>query len=98
MVEFIGNHLGVMVGLVVGRVVRFFTLRPLTCRHRCEMPVRWSHLSAADRHLVRLSSTTSFRICLYRWLSVSSAGSSPRFRSRSSASDLADAGRVGWKC
>ena len=25
-------------------------------------------------------------------------GLCPRFRSRSSASDLADAGRVGWKC
>ena len=29
---------------------------------------------------------------------VSSSGSSRRFRSRSSASDLADAGRGGWKC
>ena len=39
-----------------------------------------------------------FRICLIRSLCVSSAGFCRRFRSRSSASDLADAGRVGWKC
>ena len=72
--------------------------RPLTSRHRCDMPVSWSHLSTADFHLVRLSSTTSFFICLFRSLSISSAGFSRRFRSRSSASDLADAGSVGWKC
>ena len=59
------------------------------------MLVRLSHLSTADCHLVQLSSTTSFFICLFRSLSVSSVGFSPRFRSRSSASDLADAGRVG---
>ena len=47
--------------------------------------------------MVCLSSTTSFWICLFR-LSVSLAGFSPCFRSGSSASDLADAGRVGWKC
>ena len=35
---------------------------------------------------------------LFRSLCVSSAGFSPSFRSRSSASDLADADRVGWKC
>ena len=39
-----------------------------------------------------------FWICLSRSLSVSSAGFSPRFRSRSSASDFADAGWAGWKC
>ena len=39
-----------------------------------------------------------FFICLFSSLSVSSAVFSPRFFSRSSASDLADAGRVGWKC
>ena len=38
-----------------------------------------------------------FHHLFFRSLSVSSAGFSPRFRSRSSASDLADAGRVGWK-
>ena len=102
--EFIGNHLGVLVDLVgepdalVGRVVRFFQLRPITSRHRCDMPVRWSHLSTADCHLVRLSSTTSFWISLFRSLSISSEGFSPRFRSRSSTSDLADVSRVGWKC
>ena len=37
-------------------------------------------------------------IGLFRSLIVSSAGVSPRFRSRSSASDLADAGRIGRKC
>ena len=42
--------------------------RPLTSRHRCDMPVRWPHLSTADCHLVRLSSTTSFGfVCLDRW-------------------------------
>ena len=44
----------------------------------------------ADCHLVRLSSTTSFFICLFRSLSVSSAGFSPCIRSRASASDLTD--------
>ena len=48
--------------------------------------------------MVRLPSTTSSYICLLSSLSVSSVGFSPRFRTRSSASDLADAGRVGWKC
>ena len=43
----------------------------------------------------RLSSTTSFFICLLRSLSVSSAGFSQRFQSRSSASDLADTSMVG---
>ena len=61
------------------------------------MPVRWSHLSTANYHLVRLSSTTSFWICLFRSLSVSSAAFSPHIRSRSSASDLADAVLVGRK-
>ena len=54
------------------------------------MPVRWWHLSTADCHLVRLSSTTSFFICLFRSFCVSSVGFSPRFRSRSPASYLAD--------
>ena len=70
-------------------------VRPLISRHRCDMPVRLFHLSTADCHLVRLSSTTSFGICLFRSLSVSSVGFSSRYLSRSSASDLADAGRVG---
>ena len=39
-----------------------------------------------------------FSICLFRSLSVSSAGFSWRFRSRYSTSDLADAGRLCWKC
>ena len=62
------------------------------------MPVRWSNMSTVDSHLAHLSSTTTFFISLFRSLSVSSAGFSPRFRSRSSASELADAGRAGWKC
>ena len=62
------------------------------------MPVRWSHLSSADCHLVHLSSTTSFWIYMFISLSVSSAGFSRRFRSRLSACDLADAGQVSWKC
>ena len=69
---------------------------PLTSRHRFDTPVRWSHLSTADFHLVRLSSITSFLICLFRSLSVSSVEFSPRFRSHSSANDLDDAaGLVG---
>ena len=102
--EFIGNHLGVCVALVYIRTPLFGELcgclphRPLTSRHKCDMPVRWSYLSTSDCHLVRLSSTTNFFICLFGPLSVSSVGFSPRFRSCSSASDLADAGRVGWKC
>ena len=83
---------------LLGELCGCLPLRPLTSRHRCEMPVRWSHLSTLDSHSVRLSSTTSFWICLFRLLSVLSAGLSLRFRSRSSASDLADAGSVGWKC
>ena len=83
---------------LVGGLCGYLPLRPLTSRHRCDMPVRWSHLSTADCYLVRFSSTTSFLICLFRSLSVSSVGFSPRFRSRSSASDLTDADRVGWKC
>ena len=71
--EFIGNLLRVLVGLVgepdaiVGRVVQFFLLRSLTSRHRCNMPVRWSHLlTAVIGHLVCLSSTTIFSsVCLY---------------------------------
>ena len=82
---------------MLGELCGCFPLRPITSRHRCNLPVRWSHLSTADCHLVRLSSTTSYLIGLFGSLSVSSAGFSPRFRSRSSASDLADAGRVGWK-
>ena len=39
-----------------------------------------------------------FWISLFRSLSVSSAGFSRRFLSRSSAIDLADACKVGWKC
>ena len=56
--EFIGNRLGVYLGLVgepdaiVGRVVRLFALRPLTSRYGCDMPVRWSHLATADCHFV----------------------------------------------
>ena len=45
-----------------------------------------------------LSSIINFLICLSISLSVSSEGFSRRFRFRSSARDLADAGRVGWKC
>ena len=37
-------------------------------------------------------------ICLFIPLGVSSAGFSRRFRTRSSTSDFADAGRFGWKC
>ena len=106
--EIIVNHFGVKVGLIgepdalLGRVVRSLPHRPLASRHRCDMPVICSHLSTADCHLVRLSSNFSifyqFLHCLFRSLSVSSAGLSPRFRSRSSASDLADAGMVGWMC
>ena len=82
----------------MGELCGCLPLRPLTSRHRCDMPVRWSHLPTADCHLVRLSTTTSIRICLFGSMSVSSVGFSPSFRSRSSASDLTDAGRVGWKC
>ena len=78
----------------MGELCVFLPLRPLLSRHRCDMPVRWSHFSTADRHLVRLSSTISFWICLSSSLSASSAGFSLRFRFRSSASDLADGGRV----
>ena len=46
--------------------------------------------------MVRFSLTTSFWICLFRSLSVSLAGFSPRIASRLSASDFVDAGRVGW--
>ena len=74
------------------------SLRPLTSRHICDMPVRLWHLSTANSHLVRLFTITSLRICLFRSLSVSTAGFSPRFRYRSSACDLADAGMVDWKC
>ena len=66
-------------------------------RHRCDMPVRWSHLSTEDCYLVRMSSTISFWICLFRSLIISSAVFGPHFRSSSAASDLADAGMVGWK-
>ena len=76
----------------------YLSLRPLKSRHGCDMPVRWSHLWTADCHLVRLFHITSFWICLFRSFSVPSAGFSPRFLSRSSASDLAGAGRVSWKC
>ena len=62
------------------------------------MHVRWPHLSTADCHLARLSFTTSFFICSFRSLSVSWVALSRRFRTRSSASGLADAGRVGLKC
>ena len=97
--EFIGNHLwSANRTTMLGELCGCLPLRPLTSRHRCDMPFRWSHLSTRDSHLVRLSTTTSFFICLFRSLSVSSSGFSPRFRSRSSASDLADASSVGWKC
>ena len=72
----------------------FSPLRPLSSRHRCDLSTRWSHLSTADCHLVRLSSTSSFGICLFTSLSVTSVGLSQRFRSRS----LADASWVGWLC
>ena len=58
-----------MVGVLCGCL----SIRPLTSRHRCDMPVRWSYLSTADFHLVRLSSTTSFCERLFRSLNVSSA-------------------------
>ena len=79
---------------LLSELCSFLPLWSLTNRHRCDMPVRWSHLSTADSHFVLLSSTTSVWICLYRSLSDSSAGFSRRFRSRSSA----HAGWVGWKC
>ena len=93
MSEFIGNVLVVLVGLegepdaLIGRVAWFLLHRPLPIRHVCDMPVVWSHLSSANWHLVRLSSTTSFWICLFRSFSVSSAEFSQRFRSRSSERD-----------
>ena len=99
--EFIGILLWVLSAKrisVLGDLCVFLPLRPITCRYICNMPVRWLHLSTADCHLVRLPSTTSFWNCPFRSLSVSSAGFSRRFRYRSSASDLADAGRVGWIC
>ena len=59
--EFIGNNLGVYVGpvgeqdaLVLSSCVPH---RPLESRHGCDMPVRWSHLSTADCHLVLPSLT-----------------------------------------
>ena len=79
----------------MGELFGCLPLRPLPSRHRCDMPVQWPHLSTADFHLARLSSTASFWICLFRSLSVSSAGFSLLFRSRSSASDLADVDMVG---
>ena len=99
--EFIGERLGVLSANrtpLMGELCVCLTHRPLTSRHRCDLPVGWSHLSTADCHLVHFSSTISFWISLFRSLSDSSAGFSPRFRSRSSASDLADADWVGWKC
>ena len=83
---------------LMGELCRFLPLRPFSSSHRCDMPVRWSHLSMADCHLVRLSSSRSIWICLFRSLSVSQAGFSRRFPSRPPESDLADAGRVGGKC
>ena len=62
------------------------------------MPVLLLHLLTADCNFVHLSSTTSFGICLFRSLSISPAWFSRRFRSRSSETDLADAGKVGWMC
>ena len=56
-----------------------------------ELPIELT----ADCHLVRLSSTTRFLVCLFLSLSVLSAGFSPRFWSRSSASDLGRC-RQGW--
>ena len=82
---------------LLGELCGLLTLRPIARRHRCVEPVRWSHLSTVVCHLFRLSFTTSFFICLLRSLCVSSEGLSQRFRSPSSASDLADAGRVVWK-
>ena len=47
MVEFIVNLFGVWVDLVANRVPLmgelggYLPLRPLTSRHRCDMPVRW---------------------------------------------------------
>ena len=82
----------------MGELCGFLPLRYPTSRHKCDMPVRWLHLSAANCHLVRLSSTISYFICLFRSLSVEMAGYSRRFRAHSSAMDLADAGWVVWKC
>ena len=45
---------------LMGELCRFLPLRPLLSRHRCDISVQWSHLSTADCHLVRLSSTTNF--------------------------------------
>ena len=56
--EFIGNNLGVLSANrmpLLGELCGCLPLRPLTSRHICDMPVRWSHLSTADCHLVRLS-------------------------------------------
>ena len=83
---------------LLGELCGCLPLWPITIRHRCDIPVRWSHLTMADCHLTSLFHTTSSSICLLRSLSASSAGFSSRYRSRSSASDMADADRVGLKC
>ena len=70
---------------------------PLTRIHKCDMPIRWSHLSTAECHFNYLSYTTSFLVCLFRSLSVSSNEIIRRFWSCSSASDLSDGGRADWK-
>ena len=33
---------------LLGELCSSLLLRPLTSRHRCDMPVRWKHLSTAD--------------------------------------------------
>ena len=59
MSEFIGNLLGSRQVLSANRTPLLGELggsmppRPLTRRHISDMPVRWSHLSTADCHLVR---------------------------------------------
>ena len=51
---------------LLGELFGFLPLRPLSSRHGCDMPVRWSHLLTADCHLVDISATTIFGICLFR--------------------------------
>ena len=78
----------------MGELCGCLPLSPLASRHRCDLPVRCSHLLVVDCHLARLSSTNCVLISLFTLLSVSSEGLSLRFRSRSTVSDLSDAGTV----
>ena len=64
---FIGNHPGApRYGSsayrtpLLGELCGFLPLRSLTSHHTCDIHVPWSHLSTADCHLVRLSSTIIF--------------------------------------